>query len=147
MQFDSDAARLFGSVVRSGKGIDASEDSVYDCEIAEDRTLDTFKILFPYVLTSLAFLVVTIFSAVFMMSNKISDLRTWLALALTATFIVCCVATVALIIGNGNGTMKFDEKFLQWLGGATIAEVAGIVMIVFRFFFTATATSGALSPK
>jgi hypothetical protein len=109
--------------------------------------MSNFKIVFPYVLTSLAFVVVTLFSAIFMMSNKISDLRTWLALALTATFIVCCIATMALIIGSGNGTMTFDPSFLKWLGGATIAEVAGIVLIVFRFFFTAAATSGVVIPK
>ena len=71
-----------------------------------------------------------------MLSNRIADLRTWLALALTATFIVCCIATLAVIIGTGNGTMQFDPALLKWLGGATIAEVAGIVLIVFRFFFT-----------
>jgi hypothetical protein len=109
--------------------------------------MNSFKTVFPYVLTSFALLVVTIFSADFMMSNKISDLRTWLALALTGTFIVCCVATMSLIIGSGNGTMTFDPSFLKWLGGATIAEVAGIVLIVFHFFFAAGSSSGAVMPK
>ena len=108
--------------------------------------MDTFKILFPYVLTSAAFIVVTVFSAVFMMSNKISDLRTWLALALTATFIVCCIASLALIIGLGNGTMQIDASLLKWLGGATIAEVAGIVLIVYRFFFSASGDVGKVVP-
>jgi hypothetical protein len=107
--------------------------------------VEQFKLLFPYLLTAAAFLIVTVFSAVFMLSNSISDLRTWLALALTDTFIVCCVATVSLIIGNGNGTMKFADSFLKWLGGATIAEVAGIVLIVFRFFFNATAEVGKVT--
>jgi hypothetical protein len=106
--------------------------------------MDKFKTLFPYALTSAAFLIVTVFSAVFMLSNKIADLRTWLALALTATFIVCCIATLALIIGTGNGTMTFDASLLRWLGGATIAEVAGIVLIVYRFFFAAGADVGKL---
>jgi hypothetical protein len=107
--------------------------------------MDLFKMLFPYILTSAAFVIVTVCSAVFMTSNKISDLRTWLALALTATFIVCCIATLALVIGYGNGTMKFEESLLKWLGGATIAEVAGIVLIVFRFFFNATAEAGKVT--
>ena len=109
--------------------------------------MDTFKILFPYVLTAVAFLVVTTFSAFFMISNRISDLRTWLALSLTATFIVCCIATLALIIGSGNGTMTFEPSLLRWLGGATIAEVAGIVLIVYRFFFTAGGDTGQVVPK
>jgi TRAP-type C4-dicarboxylate transport system permease small subunit len=106
------------------------------------------KIAFPYVLTSTALLIVTVFSAVFMMSNKIKDLRTWLALALTGTFIVLCIGTFSLIIANGGGTMTFQADFLKWLGGATIAEVAGIVLIVFRFFFKATTdTAGTVEPK
>ncbi len=113
--------------------------SRYAFATPEAALMQNFKTFFPYAFTSAAFLIVTVFSAVFMLSNKINDLRTWLALALTATFIVCCIATLSLIIGNGNGTMKFDPALLKWLGGATIAEVAGIVLIVFRFFFAAGA--------
>jgi hypothetical protein len=108
----------------------------------ENPFLNDFKILFPYLLTGAAFLVVTVCSAVFMMSNKIADLRTWLALALTATFIVCCIGTLALIIGIGNEPMKIDVSLLRWLGGATIAKVAGIVFIVFHFFFKSGAEAG-----
>lgn len=104
------------------------------------------KVAFPYCLTLATFAVVTIYSAVFMWSNKISDLRTWLALALTGTFIVCCVGTLALIIGYGSQTMKFQEAFLKYLGGVTIAEVAGIVLIVFNFFFKSSA-GGNVQPK
>jgi hypothetical protein len=106
-----------------------------------------FKTLFPYILTSLTFVIVTVFSAIFMMTNKINDLRTWLALALTATFIVLCMGTFSLIIANGNRTMTFDKTFLQYLGGVTIAEVAGIVVIVFNFFFKAASQSGTILPK
>jgi hypothetical protein len=63
--------------------------------------------VFLYALTSVTLIIVTVFSAVFMMSNKINDLCTWLALALTATFIVLCVGTFALIVAHGNGTMTF----------------------------------------
>ena len=105
------------------------------------------KVAFPYILTTAAFLVVSIYSAIFMMSNKISDLRTWLALALTGTFIVCCIGTLALIIGYGAGTMTFTTGFLQWLGGVTIAEVAGIVAIVFNFFFKSPSGAAAVTPK
>ena len=109
--------------------------------------METFKLLFPYCMIAFALLVVTVFSAMFMLSNKISDLRTWLALALTATFIACCIATMAVIIGNGNGTMKFDDSLLEWLGAATIAEVAGIVLIVFRFFFHTTDETAKVAQK
>ena len=102
---------------------------------------------FPYALLSVTLIIVTVFSAVFMMSNKINDLRTWLALALTATFIVLCVGTFALIVGHGNGTMTFDQTFLKYLGGVTIAEVAGIVAIVFNFFFKTASQTGAVLPK
>jgi hypothetical protein len=101
-----------------------------------------FKVPFPYLLTSSAFLVETVCSAVLMMSNKIADLRTWLALALTATFIVCCIGMLALIIGIGNETMKIDVSLPRWLGGSTIAEVAGIVLIVVQFFFKSGADAG-----
>jgi hypothetical protein len=72
------------------------------------------KVGFPYALLSVTLIIVTVFSAVFMMSNKINDLRTWLALALTATFIVLCVGTFALIVAYGNGTMNFDPAFLKY---------------------------------
>lgn len=103
--------------------------------------MEKFIRLFPFLLIGFTVLVVTIFSAIFMMSNKIDDLRTWLALALTDTFVVCTLTTLALIIAAGTNTMTFNEDFLRWLGGATIAEVAGIVLIVFRFFFTNPGTA------
>jgi len=109
--------------------------------------METFKLLFPYCMIGFALVVVTVFSAIFMLSNKIADLRTWLALSLTATFIACCIATMAVIIGNGNGTMKFEASLLKWLGGATIAEVAGIVIIVFRFFFNTTEDTAKVAQK
>lgn len=107
--------------------------------------MQLFLTLFPYLLTTSAFVIVTVFSAVFMLSNHITDLRTWLALALTATFIVCCIATLAILIGSSNGTMKIEESLLRWLGGATIAEVAGIVLIVFRFFFATGSEIGKVT--
>jgi hypothetical protein len=55
---------------------------------------------------------------------------------------VCCIGTLALIIGIGNETMKIDVSLLRWLGGATIAEVAGIVLIAFQFFFKSGADAG-----
>jgi hypothetical protein len=106
------------------------------------RSVTTFKILFPYFLTSFGLIVVTSFSAYFMMSNKIDDLRTWLALALTATFILCCCTTLSLIIGTANKTMEIDKDMIKWLGGASIAEVAGIVTIVFNFFFKSGDNTG-----
>ena len=42
--------------------------------MVENIFVNNFKILFPYLLTGSAFLVVTVCSAVFMMSNKIADL-------------------------------------------------------------------------
>jgi len=105
------------------------------------------KVAFPYLLTVSSLIIVTVFSAIFMMSNKINDLRTWLALALTGTFIVLCVGTFSLIIASGGRTMTFQPDFLKWLGGATIAEVEGIVLIVFRFFFTAGTEAGRVEAK
>jgi hypothetical protein len=102
--------------------------------------MDKFKLLFPYFLIAFTVIIVTVFSAVFMMLNKIDDLRTWLALALTDTFVICTITTLALIIAAGTNAMTFEAGFLRWLGGATIAEVAGIVAIVFRFFFTNPST-------
>jgi Na+/H+ antiporter NhaC len=110
-------------------------------------TLHECKVAFPYVLTFLSLLILTVFSVMFMMSNRIDDLRTWLARALTDTFIVLCIGTFSLIIASDGGTMNFKEDFLEWLGAATIAEVAGIVLIVFRFFFKATEAPGAVQPK
>jgi hypothetical protein len=105
------------------------------------------KVAFPYALVGVTLAIVAVFSAVFMLSNRISDLRTWLALSLTATFIVLCVGTFALIVAFGGKTMTFEPGFLNWLGGVTIAEVAGIVGIVFNFFFKPASEAGAVTPK
>lgn len=119
---------------------------VVGADVEQSPKIAQFERLFPFLLIGFTVFVVTIFSAYFMMSNRINDLRTWLALALTDTFVVCTLTTLALIIAAGTKQMNFEEGFLKWLGGATIAEVAGIVLIVFRFFF-ANAGSGSVIPK
>lgn len=58
---------------------------------------------FPYAMIAFAIVVVTICSWIFMVSNRITDVRVWLALGLTDTFIISCIGSLALIVGLANG--------------------------------------------
>lgn len=44
-------------------------------------------------------------------------------------------ATIILLQGFGWGGFKLDAKFLIWLGGATIGEVAGLAVLVYVSLF------------
>ena len=91
--------------------------------------------IFPYAMTGFTLIVVTIFSYIFMASNSINDVRVWLALGLTDCFIVACMSTIAVIIGIANKTMVIEAGLAKCLAGVTVAEIAGLVTIVVKFYF------------
>lgn len=47
-------------------------------------------------------------------------------------FACTVVATFVLIFLKGSGHIILSDGFMQWLGGATISEVAGMLLIIVR---------------
>ena len=57
------------------------------------------------------------------------------SLIFLGTFMFCVIATFAVIILWGLGRLDLPSKFVGWLGGATIGEVAGLVAFVLHWIF------------
>ena len=72
---------------------------------------------------------------VFIASNKISDPKDFIAITLTSLFVLTTTSTLAIIILWGASLLKLDLGFVKWLGGATVAEVAGILSIIINYYF------------
>jgi hypothetical protein len=49
--------------------------------------------------------------------------------------VLATTTTFAIILLWGSGQLTLDVAFVKWLGGATVAEVAGILMIIVNFYF------------
>jgi hypothetical protein len=73
--------------------------------------------------------------AFFILRNHISDPRVFIGMTLTSLFILATTTTLGIIILWGAGILKYESAFMNWLGGATIAEVAGILTIIVNFYF------------
>jgi hypothetical protein len=73
--------------------------------------------------------------AVFIASNKISDPKVFIAITLTSLFVLATTSTMAIIILWGAKLLTLDQAFVKWLGGATVAEVAGILTIIINYYF------------
>jgi hypothetical protein len=93
----------------------------------------------PIGLIFLTFVVLTIYSFIFISSNKISDPRVFIAIGITDVFILATMCTFAIIMGWGTGSFpKLDEAFMKWLGAATVGEVASMLGIVLGWYFKGT---------
>ena len=76
-----------------------------------------------------------ILSFIFIFSNKISDVRVFIAVAITDLFIMATMCTFALIIGYGTGQFHLTETFMKWLGAATVGEIVSMLTIVLNSYF------------
>lgn len=56
---------------------------------------------------------------------------------LLGTYLLLILSTLSIIFLQGFHYKNFDidDKFLQWLGGATIGEVAGLLALVYGALF------------
>lgn len=63
------------------------------------------------------------------------QLDNFVALTLLGTFVFVTVETFAIILLQGFHELELPEKFLHWLGGATIGEVATLLTIIVRAVF------------
>ena len=88
-----------------------------------------------YALIILVLLILAGNGAWFIASNHISDPRVFIAITLTSLFVLATTTTLAIIFLWGAKVLDLDKSFMNWLGGATIAEVAGILTIIVNFYF------------
>jgi len=63
----------------------------------------------------------------------IADLATIIMLGL---FIFAVISTFAIIVLWGLGRLSLTDKFMTWLGGATVGEIAGLVAFIIHFLFS-----------
>ena len=80
-------------------------------------------------------LILALSGAWFVYSNHISDPRVFIAIMLTSLFVLATTTTLAIIFLWGAKVLDLDKTFMNWLGGATVAEVAGILTIIVNFYF------------
>jgi hypothetical protein len=59
----------------------------------------------------------------------------FIILTLTGTFIFALFETFAIILLWGLGRLELPEKFVHWLGAATVGEIATFLTIVVKHVF------------
>lgn len=62
-------------------------------------------------------------------------LRKGILIALTCTFLLILIATIALCFLNGFGVTRLDSKVLIALIGATAGEFASLILVGFKYLF------------
>jgi hypothetical protein len=86
-------------------------------------------------LIGVVLLILALNGFVFISKNKISDPKDFIAITLTSLFVLTTTSTLAIIILWGAKLLTLDTAFVKWLGGATVAEVAGILTIIVNYYF------------
>jgi hypothetical protein len=94
---------------------------------------------FPYwlalILIVAVLFILTAGCAFFIARNHISDPKVFISITLTSLFVLATTTTLGIIILWGAQKLIFEASFMNWLGGATVAEVAGILTIIVNFYF------------
>jgi hypothetical protein len=71
--------------------------------------------------------------AIWIVVQKLTfQLENFIALALVGTYIFAVIETFAIIILWGLGRLYLPPKFVPWLGGVTIGEIAVLLTIVVK---------------
>jgi hypothetical protein len=69
------------------------------------------------------------------------ELRTMFGKVLLGIAIVVNLATITLVTLTGLGIARLSDKLLMTLISSTVAELAGLVLVVAKYLFPATASS------
>jgi hypothetical protein len=67
--------------------------------------------------------------------GKPAEFREFTSMILLWIYMFAVIATFSIIILWGLGRLILPEKFMNWLGGATIGEIAGMVLFVVKQIF------------
>ena len=87
-------------------------------------------------LIALGLVVPSVFAATFVARNKISAPKDYLALCIATLFSFAVVATFGIIIGVGLKRLVLEPTMFNWLGGATVGEIAGMLYIIIKAYFS-----------
>jgi hypothetical protein len=71
----------------------------------------------------------------FISRNHLNDPKDFAGLTMITLFIFVTMSTIGLIVLSASNAIALDVSFLKWLGGATVAEVAGICTIIVKAYF------------
>jgi hypothetical protein len=71
------------------------------------------------------------------------ELRTMFGKVLLAIAIVLNLATIVLVTLTGVGLTRLSDKLLITLIGSTVAELAGVVLVVAKYLFPAARTTAS----
>jgi hypothetical protein len=88
------------------------------------------------VLIGVVLLILAANGFIFMWTNRINDPKDFIAITLTSLFVLVTTSTMAIILLWGAKVLELDAGFMKWLGGATVAEVAGILTIIVNYYFS-----------
>jgi hypothetical protein len=88
-----------------------------------------------FILIGVVLIILAANGFIFMWTTKATDPGVFIAITLTSLFVLATTTTFAIILLWGSGQLTLDVAFVKWLGGATVAEVAGILTIIVNFYF------------
>lgn len=63
------------------------------------------------------------------------NLQEFVAVSIFGIYAFAVIVTFAIILLWGFKRLELSEAFVKWLGGATVAEVAGMVLCVVKYLF------------
>jgi hypothetical protein len=63
------------------------------------------------------------------------QLDNFIALTFLGTYVFAVIETFAVILLWGLGRLSLPSTFVPWLGGATIGEIAGLLLLVVKKVF------------
>lgn len=63
------------------------------------------------------------------------DIRDFVGVTLIGIFAFAVIETFSIIIMWGLERLKIPDKFIYWLGGATVGEIAGLAVYVVAALF------------
>jgi hypothetical protein len=63
------------------------------------------------------------------------DLQEYMAVTLLGIYAFAVIVTFAIILLWGFRRLELPDKFVSWLGGATVGEVAGMVLFIVKKVF------------
>jgi hypothetical protein len=106
----------------------------------------TFTYWLAFILVAVVLFILTFGGAYFIARNHIHDPRVFIGITLTSLFVLATTTTLGIIILWGAKVLTFDTSFMNWLGGATVAEVAGILTVIVNFYFKAPITEPPPAP-
>ncbi|WP_058189460.1 hypothetical protein [Terracidiphilus gabretensis] len=96
-----------------------------------------------FILIGVVLIILAANGFIFMWTTKATDPGVFIAITLTSLFVLATTTTFAIILLWGSGQLTLDVAFVKWLGGATVAEVAGILTIIVNFYFAKPAQAPA----